>query len=124
MEEGIEDIATSAPPLPGMSEGARFMIKLLVGAVVVALAVLGSGKVGLFAPAIGTSLNEPLTNRFKPILGQASMVFCPSDAKFYAGALIVCGVANASTSIFGNVKFIDVSVMTQGQYRVLPVSGP
>ena len=95
-------------------------------AVVLLLAFAGffGVKGGLFAPSVGTSLDDQLTRQFKDVAGENSSVTCPPSAKFYAGATILCEVETVAwDSLMPNLKYVQIVVDKNNLFRALPVNG-
>ena len=92
--------------------------------VVAGVGIFFTVKTGVFASSVGTQLDQPLSAQFAPVIGNGVIVTCPPDAKFYAGATIVCNVIGVDAhSFMPHAQFVDVVVGTHGQYHALPVNG-
>lgn len=98
---------------------------LVVGLIlVIALAGFFGVKSGLIAPTVGNSLDDQLTRQFIPLAGQNSSVSCPPNAKFYAGATIICDVSTVAwNSALPNLKYVQVVVITHDIFHAYPVNG-
>lgn len=123
MSEESQEAPINAETLaPSLSNKNRIIALVVV--VVIALAFGFGTKMGLFASPVGMDLNNGLTQQFTTLGGDGVSVTCPESAKFYAGATIICDVTGAgANSLMPNLKFINVTVMTHGQYRAMPVNG-
>lgn len=78
---------------------------------------------GVFAPEVGITLNDQLSKQFVDLAGADVSVVCPPNAKFHAGATIVCDVSGvSSSSIEPNLAYIDVVVGKNDQFHALPVT--